>query len=295
MGGYGVFFGGHRDTVERIPVNEDQTNNRGELQTNNRGELRAALRSLQGHQKGHRSLICPVNGVLGWAQRWRRHKWCNTAGPVKHVDLWTQSLNSWTIQGTKSNGSTSPRTLVSKGTAGLTTLRMWGDADCCSCLAVFQSAPIQWKRKTPRCKRRSRCGGGRKRTSRNHAPQNQHRVRVWVWTRRRPRNQLHRQNHSHPPPPPSPLWDIEVCTLVPITKRHRTSSPAVTPQWSVVVPRVPGSKNCTPATGGPSTTPFRIGTARTTFRMPHPLSPMTEGGGDSERGRDTLVDGKRGQ
>ena len=66
--------------------------------TNNRGELRAALRGLQGHREGHQSLICPdsllvVNGVLGWAQRWRRHGWQNKSGAVAHVDLWTQILH----------------------------------------------------------------------------------------------------------------------------------------------------------------------------------------------------------
>ena len=90
MGGYGVFFGNHRDTAEYIPL--------GEEQTNNRGELRAPLRSLQGHRGGHQSLICPdsllvVNGVLGWAQRWRRHGWQNKSGVVAHVDLWTQILH----------------------------------------------------------------------------------------------------------------------------------------------------------------------------------------------------------
>ena len=89
-GGYGVFFGDQRDTAEHIPLGEDQTNNRG--------ELRAALHNLQGHRVGHQSLICPdslllVNGVLGWAQRWRRHGWQNTSGAVAHVDLWTQVLH----------------------------------------------------------------------------------------------------------------------------------------------------------------------------------------------------------
>ena len=87
---HNVALGDHRGTAEYIPVNEEQTNNRG--------EMRAALRSLQGHQIDHRSLICPdsmlvVNGLLGWAQSWRRHKWHNTSGPVKHVDLWTQILD----------------------------------------------------------------------------------------------------------------------------------------------------------------------------------------------------------
>ena len=49
---------------------------------------------LQGHQVEH----CPdsllvVNGVLGWVHRWRQHKWCNTSGPVKHVDPWIQILD----------------------------------------------------------------------------------------------------------------------------------------------------------------------------------------------------------
>ena len=66
--------------------------------TNNRGELRAALCSLQGHRACHCSLTCPdsllvVNCVLGWAQQWRQHKWQNTSGAVKHVDLWTAILD----------------------------------------------------------------------------------------------------------------------------------------------------------------------------------------------------------
>ena len=90
VGGYRVFFGDHRDTAEYIPL--------GEEQTNNRVELRAALRSLQGHKDRHQSLICPdsllvVNGVLGRAQRWRRHGWQNKSGTVAHVDLWTQILH----------------------------------------------------------------------------------------------------------------------------------------------------------------------------------------------------------
>ena len=85
-----VFFGDHRDTAGYISL--------GEEQTNNRGELRVALRSLQGHREGYQSQICPdslvvVNGVLGWAQRWRRHGWQNKSGAVAHVDLWTQILH----------------------------------------------------------------------------------------------------------------------------------------------------------------------------------------------------------
>ena len=90
MGGCGVFFGDQCDVVAFIPLGEDQTNNRGELRT--------ALCSLQGHRTGRSTLICPdsllvVNGVLGWARRWGRHKWQNTSGAMKHVDLWTQILD----------------------------------------------------------------------------------------------------------------------------------------------------------------------------------------------------------
>ena len=90
VGGYGLFPGDDRDTAEFIRTDEDQTNNCG--------ELRAELCSLQGHRLGHRSLICPnsllvVNRVLGWVQRWQHHKWCNTTGKVKHINLWTQILD----------------------------------------------------------------------------------------------------------------------------------------------------------------------------------------------------------
>ena len=98
VGGYGVYFGDHRDVAEFLPVDE--------LQTNIRGELRAALSALQGHVPGTRSLICPdcqlvVDGVLGLAQRWRRHKWRNTTGDVAHADLWAQILELTDRYGTE--------------------------------------------------------------------------------------------------------------------------------------------------------------------------------------------------
>ena len=98
VGGYGVYFGDHRDVAEFLPVNEPQTNIRG--------ELRAALSALQGHIPGTKSLICPdcqlvVDGVLGLAQRWRRHNWCNTSGDVAHADLWVQILELTERHGTE--------------------------------------------------------------------------------------------------------------------------------------------------------------------------------------------------
>ena len=90
VGGCGVFFGDSRDVVEPLPTDEEQTNNRG--------ELRATLAALQGHRPGSRSLICPdsmyvVDGVLGRAQKWRRHNWQTASGPTWHMDLWTQVLD----------------------------------------------------------------------------------------------------------------------------------------------------------------------------------------------------------
>ena len=90
MGGYGVFFGDAQDVAEPLPLEEGQTNNRG--------ELRAALAALQGHMRGSMSLICldsthVVEGVLGRAQKWQRHKWQTTSGLARHVDLWTQVLD----------------------------------------------------------------------------------------------------------------------------------------------------------------------------------------------------------
>ena len=33
-----------------------------------------------------------VNGMLGWAQQWRRHGWATAKGPVQHRDLWKPLL-----------------------------------------------------------------------------------------------------------------------------------------------------------------------------------------------------------
>ena len=134
MGGYGVFFGDQRDVAEFIPLGEDQTNNRG--------ELRAALCSLQGHRTGRRTLICPdslrvVNGVLGWAQRWRQHKWQNASGAVKHVDLWMQILDLVDQLGDTVKWLHVPSHIGIKGNGGRTTWRMWGStAPHCSTSAL---------------------------------------------------------------------------------------------------------------------------------------------------------------
>ena len=57
------------------------------------------LQALQGHIPGTRSFICRdcqlvVDGVLGLAQRWRRHE-------VAHADLWAQDLELTDRYGTE--------------------------------------------------------------------------------------------------------------------------------------------------------------------------------------------------
>ena len=97
VGGYVVYFGDARDTAAHIPCEERQTNNRG--------ELRAALHAVQHRNKSKQTLICSdsllvVEGITGKAQKWRRHDWQGSAGPMGHVDLWTQLLHETESQGT---------------------------------------------------------------------------------------------------------------------------------------------------------------------------------------------------
>ena len=89
LGGFGVYFGNSHDTAQYIPA--------GEKQTNNRDELRAALHAVQHENTSKQTLACldlllVVQGVTGKAQKWWHHDWQGFAGPVGHVDLWTQLL-----------------------------------------------------------------------------------------------------------------------------------------------------------------------------------------------------------
>ena len=89
VGGFGVFFGDHRDTAQCIPINQKQINNRG--------ELLAAIHAIRHRTPHKRTLICSdlklvVMGATGKASKWRRHDWQGSRGPVGHVDLWEQVL-----------------------------------------------------------------------------------------------------------------------------------------------------------------------------------------------------------
>ena len=89
VGGFGVYFGDHRDTAQCIPITQKQTNNRG--------ELLAAIHAIRHRTPHKRTLICSdsklvVMGATRKASKWQRHDWQGSRGPVGHVDLWEQLL-----------------------------------------------------------------------------------------------------------------------------------------------------------------------------------------------------------
>ena len=265
MGGYGVSFGDHRDTAEYTPVNEEQTNNRG--------ELRAALRSLQGHIPGQRSLICPdsllvVNGVLGWAQRWRRHKWHNTSGSVKHVDLWELILEltdrlrdevKWlhvpSHIGIKGNGRADHLADVGRRRSPLA----FGHISICpppppdeepleqdeESLWVWEEAEFSQPR------------------SLEPAP----------WMPETPLPALMRTLTGLHPTPPTPLWDIEICTPAQTQKKARYIAAGHSHPFQPARHRE--GADHTPAVGSLVHTLYRVGPVRNTFRTPQSKSPLS--------------------
>ena len=118
VGGYAVYFGDNRDTATYVPPDEEQTNIWG--------ELRASLRALEGCKPDEHILVCPdcqlmVNGMLGWAQKWRRQRWATTKGPVQHRDLWELLLQLTESLGKRVKWLTPLHTLRYLGTPGRTT------------------------------------------------------------------------------------------------------------------------------------------------------------------------------
>ena len=273
VGGYGVFFGDQRDVAEFIPPGEDQTNNWG--------ELRAALCSLQGHRTGRRTLICPdallvVNGVLGWAQRWRRHKWQNALGAVKHLDLWMQILDlvdqlrdtvKWlhvpSHIGIKGNGRADHLADVGRHRSPL----LFGR------ISIHPPAPPP--------------------PPADEEPELPDEESIWGWEEGQvsqpeaapgPGEEIDTPPETQPntpaklePPSPAPLWDIEICTPVQLNKRARITTPGSLIPWSNTKPRGTHSEDVTPVMCRRLTTPHQVGPAHTTFRTPHPhslLSPL---------------------
>ena len=89
VGEFGVFFVDDRDTVAYIPLDEEQTNIRGELP--------ASLRAPEGHWPAERSLFCPNSLFLDC----ERGAGVGAAGggctkakrPISHRDTWETILN----------------------------------------------------------------------------------------------------------------------------------------------------------------------------------------------------------
>ena len=59
---------------------------------------------LQKKTRGKQALICldsllVVDGALGKAQKWKRHGWLASKGPVGHVDLWDRIVSKLEVIG----------------------------------------------------------------------------------------------------------------------------------------------------------------------------------------------------
>ena len=267
-----MYFGDHRDAAEFLPVDEPQTNIRG--------ELRAALRALQGHIPGTRSLICPdcqlvVDGVLGLAQRWRRHKWRNTTGEVAHADLWAQILELTDRYGTEIKWMHIPSHIGIRGNEKADQLADLG------------------RRKSPLL-------FGRISVSPRLEEEEEERellegeASVWGYEEepplpeedcpptpcRSPRTPQATPKRQVGMPSPgiieSPLWDVEICTPAMIRKCRRIGTPEpqsqirCTPRPS----RMPLHSQPTPMSGVHHT-PRVVGPNRCTFQTPEPPSPLT--------------------
>ena len=272
VGGYGVYFGDHRDVAEFLPVDE--------LQTNIRGELRAALSALQGHVPVTRSLICPdcqlvVDGVLGLAQRWRRHKWRNTTGDVAHADLWAQILELTDRYGTEIKWIHIP-----------SHIGIWRNEK------ADQLADLS-RRKSPLLFGRISVAP-RREDEEEERELFEGEASVWGYEEEPPPSE---EDHSPTPcrtpqtpqatpqrlvgiPSPeiidSPLWDVEVCTPAMVRKCRRIDTPQPRSQikYTPQPLRLPLQSQPTPMSGVHHT-PRVIGPSRCTFQTPEPPSPLT--------------------
>ena len=109
VGGFGVYFGDHRDTAQCIPITQKQTNNRG--------ELLAAIHAIPHRTRHKRTLICcdsklVVMGATGKASKWRRHDWQGSRGPWATWTCGSNSLGKLSRQGQRYAGCMSPHTLA---------------------------------------------------------------------------------------------------------------------------------------------------------------------------------------
>ena len=96
--GYGVGFGDNDARNEELPLLNT------ERQSITRAELRAALRAIY-HKCPRRPLLVVTDsqlvykGLTGKCNKWSRHKWVGSRGPLAHVDLWEDLWGQWQLLG----------------------------------------------------------------------------------------------------------------------------------------------------------------------------------------------------
>ena len=96
--GYGLSFGGHDDRNECSQVSV------GERQLMTQAELHGALGVLQ--KKCPRASLHIYTdseflylGLKGKCEKWKRHKWVGSRGPLSHTDLWSELWDRWLLLG----------------------------------------------------------------------------------------------------------------------------------------------------------------------------------------------------
>ena len=96
--GYGVWFGDNDARNEELPLLNT------ERQSITRAELRAALRAVYHKCPGRPLLVVTdselvYKGLTGKCNKWSRHKWVGSRGPLAHVDLWEDLWGQWQLLG----------------------------------------------------------------------------------------------------------------------------------------------------------------------------------------------------
>ena len=95
---YGVWFGPDDERNEETPLVVH------EKQTITRAELTAALQAIKNIQPGKPLLIVSDSelvcvGLQSKCEKWARHKWVGSRGPLAHKYLWTNLWGRWQLLG----------------------------------------------------------------------------------------------------------------------------------------------------------------------------------------------------
>ena len=96
--GYGVWFGPNDEGNKELPLTVH------EKQTITRAELTAALHAVKNKIPGKPLLIVSDSelvcvGLQSKCEKWARHKWVGSRGPLAHADLWTELWERWQLLG----------------------------------------------------------------------------------------------------------------------------------------------------------------------------------------------------